>query len=351
MVVASGGEWIAPDGEVEPKLHLHWRLKQPTVTVEGHALLLEARRSVIMLVDCDPTNAPISHPIRWPGSWHRKGHPKLASLVSVTDHEIDLNAVLTVLRGLVRTVSERRAANSPRLVAERPEEVAAILDYLPNLGGEGRGEANYDRTRGWYHWNDVCLMTYAATQGSELGRLAFHKWSAKSGLYNELTTERKWAKLSSVAAEPQGSSALWSMWRGSLLASTLEQPPDWLKAEMEKDRGKGASTHPSDNRFGRVNDGRRQQPTATNNRTRRHHLIVATADYANALCLDRPDYGADAAVVVQTGLCPKVYQRGICPHQARKIILGAGRSHGDGVESGTAWSAAFEPAAGLVLEW
>ena len=31
VVVASGGEWIDPaSGEVEPKLHLHWRLTEPT---------------------------------------------------------------------------------------------------------------------------------------------------------------------------------------------------------------------------------------------------------------------------------------------------------------------------------
>ena len=43
LVVASGGEWINPEtGEVEPKLHLHWRLKKPA-RGDDRALLEEAR--------------------------------------------------------------------------------------------------------------------------------------------------------------------------------------------------------------------------------------------------------------------------------------------------------------------
>src|SRR4051794_12488381 len=31
IVAASGGEWVNPDtGEVSPRLHLHWRLQEPT---------------------------------------------------------------------------------------------------------------------------------------------------------------------------------------------------------------------------------------------------------------------------------------------------------------------------------
>ena len=44
-VVASGGEWTNPKtGEIEQKLHLHWRLKKPTATAEQHDMLKEARK-------------------------------------------------------------------------------------------------------------------------------------------------------------------------------------------------------------------------------------------------------------------------------------------------------------------
>ena len=44
-VAASGGEWVDPEtGEVFAKLHLHWRLSEPTRTPDEHAQLKHARR-------------------------------------------------------------------------------------------------------------------------------------------------------------------------------------------------------------------------------------------------------------------------------------------------------------------
>jgi putative DNA primase/helicase len=98
-VVASGGEWIDPQtGEVQDKLHLHWRLKEPTRTPEAHARLKQARTIATQLVGGDCTNKPIVHPIRWPGSWHRKGEPKLCRIVTLNaEAEIDLHAALATL--------------------------------------------------------------------------------------------------------------------------------------------------------------------------------------------------------------------------------------------------------------
>lgn len=61
IVVASGGEWTNPEtGEIEPKVHLHWRLKKPTATPDEHAMLKEARRLATELVGGDGTNISIS---------------------------------------------------------------------------------------------------------------------------------------------------------------------------------------------------------------------------------------------------------------------------------------------------
>ena len=85
-VVASGGEWTNPEtGEIEPKVHLHWRLKKPTSTKAEHDLLREARELATKLVGGDGTNISIVHPIRWPGSWHRKGTPRLAKIVAFSE--------------------------------------------------------------------------------------------------------------------------------------------------------------------------------------------------------------------------------------------------------------------------
>jgi hypothetical protein len=94
-VVESGGEWTNPaTGEIEPKTHLYWRLSKPTSTKAEHDLLREARELATKLVGGDGTNISIVHPIRWPGSWHRKGTPRLAKIVASSDNEIDLTEAI-----------------------------------------------------------------------------------------------------------------------------------------------------------------------------------------------------------------------------------------------------------------
>lgn len=107
VVVASGGEWADPvTGEVQAKLHLHWRLTEPTRDPAGHADLKAARGLAMDLAGGDPTSKPAVHPMRWPGSWHRKGAPRLVRIVSLTDTEIDLQEALDRLR-------DARAATRP----------------------------------------------------------------------------------------------------------------------------------------------------------------------------------------------------------------------------------------------
>jgi RecA-family ATPase len=108
IVVASGGQWIDPKtGEVEAKLHLHWRLKEPVQDKAALADLKTARDIAAKLVGGDPTNKPIVHPIRWPGSWHRKGEPKLCHIVTTNaDREIDLSEALAALKEAVPIASD-----------------------------------------------------------------------------------------------------------------------------------------------------------------------------------------------------------------------------------------------------
>jgi hypothetical protein len=99
VVVASGGESVdRQTGEVEPKLHLHFRLKVPARTKDELAALKKARELAAKLVGADPSSNTIVHPIRWPGSWHRKKEPRLCRIVSVTNNEVDLGTVLAALK-------------------------------------------------------------------------------------------------------------------------------------------------------------------------------------------------------------------------------------------------------------
>ncbi|MCH8467499.1 MAG: DUF3987 domain-containing protein [Roseinatronobacter sp.] len=100
VIVASGGQWIEPDtGEIQDKLHLHWRLTEPTETPEDHGKLKHARELAAHLVGSDTTNIPLVHPIRWPGSWHRKGVARLAQIIALNEGaEIDLQDALEALQ-------------------------------------------------------------------------------------------------------------------------------------------------------------------------------------------------------------------------------------------------------------
>ncbi len=99
IVVESGGLWTHPEtGEAQPKLHLHWRLARPTRDAAEHAKLKEARRLATKVAGGDPSNSPLVHPIRWPGTWHRKGEPRLCRIVAEDpDAELDLAAAHAAL--------------------------------------------------------------------------------------------------------------------------------------------------------------------------------------------------------------------------------------------------------------
>jgi len=97
-VIRSGGKWTDPaTGHVHNKLHLHWRLRVPA---RGDMLreLKQARDLASRLVGGDPSNKPVCHPIRWPGSWHKKAEPVLCRIDTANpDQEIDLTGALAAL--------------------------------------------------------------------------------------------------------------------------------------------------------------------------------------------------------------------------------------------------------------
>ena len=97
-IVRSGGKWQAPNGELQDKLHSHWRLTRAAQGNDELAKLKQLRRLAMRLVDSDASNVQIVHPIRWPGSWHRKSEPRLCKIEALEpDREIDLDAALAAL--------------------------------------------------------------------------------------------------------------------------------------------------------------------------------------------------------------------------------------------------------------
>ena len=136
VAVASGGEWIDPEtGDVQDKLHLHWRLSEPTRTEAEHKRLKLARTLAAGLVGGDASNKPVVHPIRWPGSWHRKAMPRLTSILALTDHELDLDDALERLQEAAEAAGTNRPAAdaadpgfaSEGEARETAELIAAVL--------------------------------------------------------------------------------------------------------------------------------------------------------------------------------------------------------------------------------
>jgi hypothetical protein len=99
VVVASGGVWIDPEtGEPHDKLHVHYRLTRPARGKEQLDQLKLARSQACELVGGDATSNSAVHPLRWPGSWHRKAQPRLCRIVTIdADAEIPLQWALALL--------------------------------------------------------------------------------------------------------------------------------------------------------------------------------------------------------------------------------------------------------------
>ena len=124
LVIRSGGFWTDPTtGEFEDKLHAHWRLKEPARGADI-VKLKQARRLATAIVGGDPTNVPACHPIRWPGSWHKKAEPRLCEIIGSDhlDNELDLAAALTALE-----------ASAPKGKSE-PQKGRYWQQELPRLG-------------------------------------------------------------------------------------------------------------------------------------------------------------------------------------------------------------------------
>jgi hypothetical protein len=131
IAVRSGGVW-QNNGTSYDKMHLHWRLGQPATDQEQLTKLKRAREIACYLVGADPTTAPVCHPLRWPGSWHRKAAPRLCEVVgevSNFDAEIDLDEVLTKLEPL-----------APVVVPSADADEGPRTDWGEHLGNILRGE-------------------------------------------------------------------------------------------------------------------------------------------------------------------------------------------------------------------
>lgn len=186
VVVASGGTWTDPvTGECFNKLHLHWRLSEPTRTPVEHLKLKAARRAATLLVGADGTAVPAVHPLRWPGSWHRKDKPRLAMIAGGDDAaQIHLDAALELLDDAVEAAGLLAAGLAPTTSSPPAAPIARLRSALRAIGNADLG---------WDEWIKVGLCLFRATGGSAEGLALWSAWSAKAPKHVDGDCDERWA--------------------------------------------------------------------------------------------------------------------------------------------------------------
>ncbi|HEX2529812.1 MAG TPA: virulence-associated E family protein [Geminicoccus sp.] len=106
VIVATGGTWTDPNtGEVQDKVHVVYRLREPAVDVEGFTKVKRCNLLMAKLIGSDPSAAPPSHPMRLAGSLHtkNKNDPRLSRIIGGNpEAEIDLDDALERLEDAYR---------------------------------------------------------------------------------------------------------------------------------------------------------------------------------------------------------------------------------------------------------
>lgn len=226
FVVASGGQWINPEtGEVEEKLHLHWRLTAPA-TGDDLKRLKELRRLAAELVDADRSCITVVHPLRWPGSVHRKREPRLSRIVAQSEHEIELGDALDLLReaapvgqadgrpfGAMPGASSDLARGAPSDLQADVLDVTAALAVIPN-------------DNDWWAWNRIGMAAWRASSGRAFA--AFDAWSQKSGKYDPGATRARWDHYSTSQPDRIGAGTLFYLAREAFPA--WKRPSDAARA-------------------------------------------------------------------------------------------------------------------------
>ena len=206
VAITSGSDWVNPDtGEVHPKMHLHWRLSEPTRTPEDHQRLQDARWLAAVLVEADRSAAPSAHPLRWPGSWNRKGTAKLAGIVMHNDAaELHLGDAFEALQTAVEASGLGKADDGPRVSGEPQAPlplIASAFAALPNADVP------------WDEWTRMGMAVWRATGASEEGLAIWAEWSAKSGKHTEEACADRWRHYSTSPPQRIGAGTIFHMAR------------------------------------------------------------------------------------------------------------------------------------------
>jgi hypothetical protein len=182
VIVRSGGLWTDPvTNQVHDRLHVHYRLSKPAQGADL-ARLKRARVLATEIVGGDASNKPTVHPIRWPGSWHRKGEPRLCEIeVLNPEAEIDLDAALAALEAAApKKTRSNGKANGGAVHTPQPADNKDIISALPYIPADDRAV-----------WVEIGMALHGHL--GEAGRELWHQWSATcEEKYDPVDADRVW---------------------------------------------------------------------------------------------------------------------------------------------------------------
>lgn len=228
LTIASGGVWNG-----EPKLHAYWRLGEPAMTENAKAALKTARKMATKLVDGDGTAVALSHPMRWPGSWHTKNEPTLCRVVGGDpNRDIRLQWAVEALDEALMAAGLEIDGRGTLARAERKgfktdrewstEDLMAAAAAIPN-----------DEGTDWEAWNKTGMAFYDASHGSPEGLEAFILYSEKNAKGDAGDAERRWKHYASSPPEDLSGGTLIMQARATDPDFRTDRinPADWFEDE------------------------------------------------------------------------------------------------------------------------
>jgi hypothetical protein len=184
LVIASGGVWIGPNGSEKAKLHLYWRLTRPARSVDDIWLLNSVRKAAAKFIGGDTSAASPAHPMRWPGSWHTKGEPRLCRIIGGdVEREIALGDAARLLKAEEQTTTKGGREPGSLFFTKEALTSAQLLDVAENLP---------NRDLDWEAWNSALMAFYDASHDSSEGKEAARIWSAKAAKHDDDTFDARW---------------------------------------------------------------------------------------------------------------------------------------------------------------
>ncbi|MGH6681760.1 MAG: AAA family ATPase, partial [Bradyrhizobium sp.] len=239
VVIASGGIWKDPTtGAISPRLHLHWRLSEPTKEAEDHSKLKRARHLSCLLVGADATAKTPVHPLRWPGTWHRKAEPKMVRIVAINaEAEVHLVDAIEALETAVEAagISEFGSAG-PRQSGEPQAPIPLLesaLAAIPNTDAD------------WDTWNTTLLLLYRASGPSDEGLRIGIAWSRKSPKHQDGACESRWAHFATSPPTRGGAGTLFMRAKAAGWKRPGREAPPPPDGEDDYGSGQsGAQEHP-----------------------------------------------------------------------------------------------------------